>query len=78
MNNLAAQPKTTPTLTLASGLTGTLSVQLASATLQSGNIAVGGLRIKVGGEWKNANAFVKVTGSWKNATPFVKVSGVWK
>jgi hypothetical protein len=59
-------------------LTGTLSVQLASATLQSGNIAVGGLRIKVGGEWKNANAFVKVTGSWKNATPFVKVSGVWK
>jgi len=64
--------------TVSNGATGTLSVQLASATLQSGNVAVGGLRIKVGGEWKNANAFVKVTGTWKNATPFVKVSGVWK
>jgi hypothetical protein len=63
---------------LSAGATGTLSVQLAAATLQSGNVAVGGLRIKVNGEWKNANAFVKVTGTWRTATPFVKVSGVWK
>ena len=37
-----------------------------------------GFRLKVAGEWKNANAFVKVTGTWKNATPFVKVGGVWE
>jgi hypothetical protein len=64
--------------TLSAGATGTLSVQLASATLQSSNVALGGFRLKVAGEWKNANAFVKVTGTWKSATPFVKVSGVWK
>jgi hypothetical protein len=64
--------------TLSAGATGTLSVQLASATLVSGNVALGGFRLNVAGEWKNANAFVKVTGTWKNATPFVKVIGVWK
>jgi hypothetical protein len=46
--------------------------------LQSGNVALGGFRLKVAGEWKDAMAFVKVTGTWKSATPFVKVSGVWK
>jgi hypothetical protein len=64
--------------TVANGATGSLSVQLASATLVSGNVALGGFRLNVAGEWKNANAFVKVTGTWKNATPFVKVSGIWK
>jgi hypothetical protein len=46
--------------------------------LQSGNVALGGFRLNVAGEWKDAMAFVKVTGTWKNATPYVKVSGVWK
>ncbi len=64
--------------TVANGATGSLSVQLASATLVSGNVALGGFRLKVAGEWKDAMAFVKVTGTWKSATPFVKVSGVWK
>jgi hypothetical protein len=64
--------------TVANGATGTLSVQLASATLVSGNVALGGFRLNVAGEWKNANAFVKVTGTWKSATPFVKVGGVWE
>ena len=64
--------------TVANGAAGSLSVQLASATLQSGNVALGGFRLKVAGEWKDAMAFVKVTGTWKSATPFVKVGGVWK
>lgn len=64
--------------TVSNGATGSLSVQLASATLQSGNVALGGFRLKVAGEWKNANAFVKVTGTWKSATPFVKVGGIWE
>jgi hypothetical protein len=64
--------------TVANGATGSLSVQLASATLQSGNVALGGFRLKVAGEWKDAMAFVKVTGTWKSATPFVKVGGVWE
>lgn len=64
--------------TVANGATGSLSVQLASATLVSGNVALGGFRLKVAGEWKDAMAFVKVTGTWKNATPFVKVGGVWE
>jgi len=64
--------------TVANGATGSLSVQLASATLVSGNVALGGFRLKVAGEWKDAMAFVKVTGTWKSATPYVKVSGVWK
>ena len=64
--------------TVANGATGSLSVQLASATLVSGDVALGGFRLKVAGEWKDAMAFVKVTGTWKSATPFVKVSGVWK
>ena len=64
--------------TVANGATGSLSVQLASATLVSGNVALGGFRFNVAGEWKDAMAFVKVTGTWKSATPFVKVSGVWK
>ncbi len=64
--------------TVANGATGSLSVQLASATLQSGNVALGGFRLKVAGEWKDAMAFVKVTGTWKSATPFVKVGGIWE
>ena len=64
--------------TVANGATGSLSVQLASATLQSGNVALGGFRLNVAGEWKDAMAFVKVTGTWKSATPFVKVGGVWE
>jgi hypothetical protein len=64
--------------TVANGATGSLSVQLASATLVSGNVALGGFRLNVAGEWKDATAFVKVTGDWKSATPFVKVGGVWK
>jgi hypothetical protein len=64
--------------TVANGATGLLSVQLASATLQSGNVALGGFRLNVAGEWKDAMAFVKVTGTWKSATPFVKVGGVWE
>jgi hypothetical protein len=63
---------------LNAGATGTLSVQLASATLQSGDVIASKFRINVGGDWKNATAFIKIAGTWRTATPYVKVSGVWK
>jgi len=37
-----------------------------------------GVRIKVGGVWKTALAYVKVGGVWKPTIPYVKVSGTWK
>lgn len=37
-----------------------------------------GMRIKVGGVWKDALPMVKVNGVWKIAAPLVKVNGVWK
>lgn len=37
-----------------------------------------GVRINVGGEWRNAIPYVNVNGTWKIARPWAKVAGVWR
>ena len=39
-----------------------------------------GVKVKVGGQWKNANkVYVKVSSQWKEAkSVYIKVGGVWK
>ena len=36
-----------------------------------------GVKVKVGGVWKDAIPYVKVAGVWKPAVPYVKKSGAW-
>lgn len=36
-----------------------------------------GIRVKVGGVWKNAIPYVKVAGVWKAAVVYIKKSGAW-
>jgi hypothetical protein len=39
---------------------------------------IGGARVKVDTEWKDAIPYVKVSGVWLPARPWVKHAGVWK
>lgn len=48
------------------------------STVLSATTLLGGVRIKYGGAWRDAIAYVKVAGVWKQAIPFVKHSGAWK
>ena len=43
---------------------------------QSGTL-LPGIRVKVGGVWKNAIPYVKVAGVWKAAVVYIKKSGAW-
>lgn len=41
-------------------------------------LAIGGITIKVNGEWKHGTPYVKIGGVWKQGTAYVKSGGSWK
>ena len=55
---------------------GSASVGTSSKTATG--TAVGTLKTKANGVWKNSIPLVKVNGDWKKAIAYIKVNGVWK
>ena len=35
-------------------------------------------RVRVNGQWKEANSYVRVNGQWKEAKPYIRVNNQWK